>query len=165
MLSRESWRLIVLAVAVVVFGFAIETYAQSRPGGSKVRRGDGSQVSRASPNLHEDDEVKILIPAGWSISKGDHPAVDSYEAVGSSVSQAKRNLLLAKNGYTLALAYDTEHASGIEGGRFIEMLRIPWLDPNDAWDCSLHFEGKPWPASRKLMFVNLIFRTDDPKVR
>ena len=55
--------------------------------------------------------------------------------------------------------------SGIEGGRFIEVLRIPWLDTGAAEDCSLHLSQSAQPASRTLMFLNIIFRTDDPEVR
>jgi hypothetical protein len=127
-------------------------------------------VNSTPPKVYEDDEVKILIPAGWAISTRAHPAVEPYTingmiAGGSSVLEAEGKLLVEKNGYTLAVAYHTGHASGIIGGRFIEMLRIPWLDPDQAWTCSLHFGGIPQPASRTLMFMNLTFDTGDSKVR
>src|SRR5579872_3180411 len=135
----------------------IRTYAQTA-----VKQGIGhrSQTGRTVPDVFEDDEVRIPIPNGWTVSSGDHPAVDPYGngAAGNSVDNAKGKLLLRKGRYTLAIAYDTEHASGVTGGRFIEALTIPWLDPMEAWECNGSFTAIPQPASRMLIFQNLIFR-------
>jgi len=118
------------------------------------------------PKIYEDDEIKVPIPSGWSVATEDHLAVGPYSGTGSSItSGAKGKLLLSKDGYTLTLAYDTEHVSGIDGGRFIEMLRIPWLDADDAWTCSQYLSQRPQPVSRALMLINLTFRTEDAKVQ
>jgi len=152
-----------LGSEIVICLFAVATCAQSNPSKPPLQ-------SDRSPRVYEDDEIKIPIPDGWAIAKGDHPGVEPYRinggiAVGSAVENAPKKVLLEKGQYILALAYETMHASGVEGGRFIEMLRIPWLDPDEAWDCSLQFMHIPQPASRKLMFISLLFPTGDPKVR
>lgn len=148
---------VVLVSGAVNGGLAPNSDAQVPSAKPRTSETETAQARPASPKVYEDDEVKIPIPAGWMIATGDHPAV---------ISQAKSGLLLlAKNGYTLALAYHTEHASGIVGGRFIEVLRIPWLSADEAWDCSLHLGSYPQPASRTLMFINIFFPTGDPEVR
>jgi hypothetical protein len=164
-------RLAALAVAcVVTCGFLTKAYSQTPSAKSKPTQEHRLPAKTMSPTVYEDDEVKIPIPAGWVRSTRAHPAVGPYKihgqiAAGSAVLQAKGRLLLEKNGYILALAYHTEHASGIRGGRFIEMLRIPWLDPDQAWTCSLHFRTIPQPASRTLMFMNLTFESGFSRVR
>ena len=157
--------LLLLVLGAVSSGFALNSMAQVPSLELRTAETKTAHERRTSPKVYEDDEVNIRIPVGWMIATGDHPAVAPYDGAGSSITQAKGKLILSKNNYTLALAYDAEHASGPEGGRFIEILRIPWLDANEAWDCSLHLSQYPQPASRTLMFMNIIFRTDDPEVR
>jgi hypothetical protein len=114
--------------------------------------------------VYEDDEIKLQIPAGWLIATGDHPAPTNAE--GSALSLANQKLTLLKNGYTLALDYQAEHASGIEGGRFLEVFNIPWLEDSAvATSCSQYLRSIPQPASRTLMLMSLTFRTGDPNVR
>jgi len=163
--SRETNKaiLLLLVSGAVNYGLAFSSDAQAPS--RKPRTGETESAGRTSPKIYEDDEVKIQIPAGWMIATGDHPAVAPYDGAGSSITQAKGRLLLAKSGYTLALAYHTEQASGVTGGRFIEVLRIPWLSADEAWDCSLHLGSYPQPASRTLMFINTFFPTGDPEVR
>lgn len=156
---------LLLVSGAVNCGLALKVDAQAPSTKSRTAETESAHAGRTSPKVFEDDEIKIRIPVGRIIATGDHPAVAPYDGTGSSITQAKGKLLLSKNGYTLALAYDTEHASGIMGGRFIEMLRIPWLGADEAWDCSLYLGGYPQPASRTLMFMNITFRTDDTKVR
>ncbi len=73
-------------------------------------------------------------------------------------------LLLTKSGYSLSLKYHASQASGIEGGRFTEIFSIPWVDDNGS-DCSGYLKKIAWPASRNLIFVNVIVETGDPRVR
>ena len=148
---------VILVLGVVNCRLALNSDAQVPSAKPRTSETETAQARPTSPKVFEDDEVKIPIPARWVIATGDHPAV--------AITGAKGKLLLSRNNYTLALAYHTEHASGIIGGRFIEMLTIPWLDADEAWDCSLHLSSSPQPASRTLMFLNVIFRTDDPEVR
>jgi hypothetical protein len=61
--------------------------------------------------------------------------------------------------------YHTSQASGIVGGRFIEIFKIPWPGVDYAWTCGDSLKRDPWPASRQLMFVNLILDSDDARVR
>jgi len=116
----------------------------------QVKRSQKSVVpARPSPvHIHEDEEVKIPIPASWAIS-----------------DKGSGRIVLKKDRYTLSLLYHTMHASGIQGGRFVEMMQIPWLDINQAWACSSALRRIPYPATRQLMFMNLILDTSDPQVR
>jgi hypothetical protein len=158
--SREANKTIffLLVSGAVNCGLSINSDAQTPP--RKPRTEESESAGRTSPRIYEDDEVKVQIPLDWMIATGDHPAVAPY------ISQAKsRLLLLAKNGYTLALSYHTEQVSGIIGGKLIEVLRIPWLSVNEAWDCTLHLGSYPQPAGRTLMFINIFFPTGDPEVR
>jgi len=163
--SRETMRavLLLLVSGAVNCGLASDSGAQEP---SRKPRTEGTESARRPlPMVFEDDEVKIQIPVDWTIATGDHPAVGPYDGAGSSIIGAKGKLLLSKKSYTLALAYHTEHASGIIGGRFIEVLRIPWLSADEAWDCSLHLGSYPRPASRPLIFINTFFPTGSPEVR
>ena len=163
--SRQSITvaLVLTVSAVVICAFATASAAQAptqRAGAENTSTARGSSVK-----VYEDDEVQIRIPAGWTVATGAHPAVAPYDTVGSSIVRAKGRLLLSKSRYTLALAYDTQHASGIIGGRFIEVLRIPWLSADDAWNCSLHVSELQQPASGTLRFVSIVFHTSNPEVR
>jgi hypothetical protein len=153
-----------VAVCALQLGARVQT-APARP--DHVRSG-AKDAGSATARVYEDDEIRVAIPTGWKVSAGDHPAVGPYTvngriAAGSSVTQAKGKLLLEEHGYTLALAFDTGYASPV--GRFIEMLRIPWLNPDEAWTCSGQFIRTPQPVSRTLMLINLILDTGISKVR
>jgi len=148
---------VVLVLGVVSYRLVLDSDAQVPSAKSGTTETQSAQAGPASPKVHEDDEVKIPIPPGWTTATAGYPAV--------AITGAKGELLLSRNNYTLALAYDAEQASGVIGGRFIEIFRIPWLDADEAGDCSLHLSQHPQPASRTLMFMNIIFRTDDPEVR
>jgi hypothetical protein len=77
----------------------------------------------------------------------------------------KGMLLLEKSGYRLSLGYHLGHASGIVGGRFIEAFAMNWPGLDDAWNCSLYLKEYAQPASRNLVFVNLIIDSGNDKVR
>jgi hypothetical protein len=131
----------------------------------------GAASAQTTPSVYEDDEVRITIPPSWSHATGNYPSIEPYRVdgtvvLGNSVSQAPAKLFLQKGGYTLALAYRTGHASGVEGGRFIEAFNIPWLKPDQAWGpCSGVLAYIPQAASRTLLFQNIVFETGSSKVR
>jgi hypothetical protein len=124
----------------------------------------GNPIVPKKSSVYEDREIRVTIPPGWR-TLSDAETKKSAGSLGNSVSQAKGKLILAKNGYVLGIAYNTDHASGIEGGRFIEIFDIPWPGLDDAWNCSMYLRQDPWPASRHLIFANLIVDTGDPKVQ
>jgi hypothetical protein len=86
-------------------------------------------------------------------------------SLGNSADQGHGKLTLETNGYILGIAYHTDHASGIEGGRFIEIFSISWPGIDDGWNCSLYLQEYPQPASRHLIFINLIVDSGDENVR
>ncbi len=69
--------------------------------------------------------------------------------------------MLQKEGYTLALAYNTSHAGP---GRFVEAFGIPWLTVMQAWSCSNFFDHIPRPANEKLLFMNLVLRPGSAQI-
>jgi hypothetical protein len=115
------------------------------------------------PEIYEDSEIRVKIPLGWRIM----PSADvkNPELTPALGNGARGPLTLEKDGFILALAYHTSQASGVIGGRFIEVFSIPWLDTDEAWTCSGSLEKDPWPASRQLLFVNLILDSGDEHVR
>jgi len=146
------WRRRSIAVAATtVLAVVIPTCARAQSVESK-HRGD-SVVAEKSRKTYEDSEIKVAIPGGWSILSS--PKDKAHEG----------RLLLEKSGYTLSLAYHTGQASGIVGGRFIEIFAIPWPGVDDQWTCSGYLREDPWPANRHLIFVNVIVETGDARVR
>ena len=107
--------------------------------------------------MYEDREIQLRIPTGWRILPSETSRRDARDTAG--------RLSLEKNGYKLSLGYHVGHTSGIIGGRFIEAFDLDWPGLDDAWTCSGYLTEDPQPASRNLMFVNVIVDTGDPKVR
>jgi hypothetical protein len=143
------------AGCVMVCGSVASASPQSPAVEPKINPISEVRTTGTSQRVYEDDEVKIPIPAGWMASAPAHP----------SAPPSLRELLLKKDGYTLDLFPNSHQVSGIAGGRFIEVFEIPWLDHDQAWDCSLHFIRVPEPVSHALMFINLTLATDDSRVR
>ncbi|MDQ2775535.1 MAG: hypothetical protein M3Y57_11560 [Acidobacteriota bacterium] len=151
-----------LRVSLVVAVLAAVSLAQTAPNSARPRTGNLS--------VYEDDEVRIIIPAGWSCASGNYPSLEPYRVggavvAGNSVLQADGRLLLQKDGYTLALVYRTQHASGAVGGRFIEAFDIPWLDPDQALTCSFVLTHLSQPANRTVLFRNMLMNTGIADVR
>lgn len=107
----------------------------------------------------DNEDIRVAIPNGWVRVTQNPPFSAGSTGIRSGV------LVIEKQGYFLTLAYQTSHASGAEGGRFIEAFSIPWLNTDDAWTCSLVLKEVSQPASRTLMFVNLTLNTGDSAVR
>ncbi len=128
-----------------------------------------SHAPRTFLDVYEGDEVRIPIPSGWSVSVPDNHAISKtdYPAVAQTFAPAPGDgLFLTKNGYILTLAYNSGHASGITGGRFIEVLQIPWIDdPFEGWDCGSLLQRRSQPVNRILLFTSLILDPAAPEVR
>jgi hypothetical protein len=140
----------IAVMAVVLLGTSL-TCAHAQSVESKTH---DSATAKTSSKIFEDREIKVRIPRGWRILSD--AEIKDIDSLGNSVSQGSGKLILQKNAYTLGLAYNTDHASGVDGGRFIEILNIPWPGVDDAWDCSLYLSEYPQPASRILMFANVL---------
>lgn len=115
--------------------------------GESARSGQRQSGAKA----YESGEIKLRIPNGWNIQHRHR------ESVGA--------LFLEKDGFTLSLAYHAGQASGIVGGRFEEILNVPWEREDAGVACSGYLQRRPWPASRNLIFINLILQTGDPTVQ
>lgn len=148
MSGHLSWKhLVSFALTVgIPWGTVVPADAHTQPDQTK-------QVTKqkAAESIYEGNSVKVKIPGGWRVQdRGQRP-------VGAVV--------LEKNGFELKLAFHARQASGIVGGRFIEVFAMNWFGLEDAWTCSGYLQQVTWPASRNLIFVNLIIPTGDAKVR
>ncbi len=150
---------LLLVVAAVSCGMPSMVHAQTaaKRAGSETRP-EGHQ---AAATTYQDDQIELRIPRGWTRVSGPPAGVPDHRFawLNGGIVLAKRKLLLEKDGYILSLAYDTEHASGVDGGRFGEVFNIPWPSQEDVGNCSLHLYGLPMPASRTLLFFSLIVDT------
>jgi hypothetical protein len=164
MLSAIGVLLLSVVPGALSVGAVRSGHLQAQPGKSKTAQAAIVNAKNPPPATYEDDEIRLQLPAGWMIATKEHPAVAPSLGPEHYITGNGR-LLLMKNGYTLSLAYNTGHTSGIVGGRFVEILAIPWLDSDQAWTCSLSLVQSPEPANRALMFVNLSFHTGDEAVR
>ena len=120
--------------------------------------GKGASRDSKTRRVYEDSEVRIAIPTGWSIVPKDELSRNGGvgASLGNSVSGADGKVVLEKGDYVLGITYHTDHASGIEGGRFIEIFNIPWPHIEDPWTCSLYLRGSVYPANRILTFTSLV---------
>ncbi len=154
-----------LKAAALLLAFASAGIVSS----AQTAKGAASELSK--PRMFKDDEVRIPIPAGWKrtyqFSPSTHNSFQGFENDKPHTFPITGTLLLEKDGYTLTLAYATGQASGIMGGRSIEVFNIPWSiePPGDLWSCADSFEHVPQPASRTLLFENLIVDTTQPHIR
>jgi hypothetical protein len=157
MLFHLWQRLVSILIAVAAAHLlAVSGYAQTVVPKSEEKKPHGAM------SVYEDDQVRIVVPADWTVVTESNPRLDQFAELGRSITSAKGKLLLKKTGYTLGIAYDTEQTSGIIGGRLIEILSIPWPIVDDEWSCIDSFKHEPQPASRELMFVNLIVDSGGP---
>lgn len=161
--------LLVFAAAATMSSCLIEkTLAQGPPANSKPATGQGAHASPVPSTVYEDSEIKVRIPAGWALLP--RPGRRDlgrgrYGSLGNSVLPEEGRVVLEKKGYVLAIAYDTSHASGIIGGRFPEVFNIPWPGIDDEVNCSMHLGGFTQPASRALMFINVVIDSGLAEVR
>ena len=125
MSSHFFWRFRSIAIAVVItLLIAAPTFVGQTSVASKHR---GAAILK----VYEDSEIKVTIPTGWSTLL--NPKDKAHEGT----------LVLEKRGYQLSLAYHAAHASGIVGGRFIEILEIPWEEEDAGTNCSGYLRQEP----------------------
>ena len=114
---------------------------------------------RQAPNIYEDDEIRVLIPPGWTQSSGD-PELEPLLR-----DPATRTLQLDKAGYTLSLAYNVAAPRAAAARRFTEVFALPWLDPAQVDGCSFYFKRSQQPTSEALLFIGLWLDTSNPAER
>lgn len=143
-----------LVLVFVICGFAAKTDAQ------QISSAEFTPAQPGPPREYEDDQVKIVIPSGWSLSLPSNQAIPKTDL--PSIAQIfapppGNGVFLEKDGYTLTLAYVASHASGIRGGRIIEVFRVPWIDdPFEGESCVGLLRRTPRRADETLQFVSLI---------
>jgi len=150
MTSHIRSRHFLLALVAAASVLASSVVGQARP--------EGRHKAQVSPSIYEDREIKVTIAPGWRILPS--PETSRRDAV-----DTPGRLSLEKNGYKLSLGYHLGHASGVTGGRFIEAFDLSWPGLDDPWTCSGYLKEYPQPASRNLIFINLVVDSGDPKVR
>jgi len=168
-MSLGFWRTIPLAtLTLIIAGHesvrALGTALQSPPSNLPSPSGQ-------SPVTYEDNEVKVVVPADWdqiTLPKtADDPAFRRIPArLWVRLPPAKTGLVLASGRYTLVLNFQSGHASGVEGGRFIEAFNIPWIeDGADVWACGGYLRQFPQPVNRELIFINYWLKGQTPEGR
>ena len=156
---------------MLALALAVQGWGQALPSVPESRMLNGPQESRSPLRVYEDSVVKVVIPPDWKILKipvrADDPAFPKAALrLQAHIPAPGEGLVLVKGGYTLVLATVSGHASGINGGRFIEVFRIPWLeDSTEAWSCSGYLRRDPQPVNRELIFINLTLAVWTPEGR
>ena len=84
--------------------------------------------AQAGRHIFEDDRIRVEIPAGWSI----HTATEHVR--GDQPFELPIGALLTKGKYRIYLLTHKQQASGIEGGRFSEVVNYvsPWIDMSES---------------------------------
>lgn len=151
--------LLMFGAALAVFYGSASAHAQAPSTGTKHSEEEKSHLARTTGRIYEDDQIRIVMPVGWTVGSADRP-VERYPTAGPSIPHPGNGLVLTKQGYTLALAYSAGHSS--PNGRFGEVFRMPWLpDVADEDACVRFLREFSRPVDRKLIFVNLVFAIDD----
>lgn len=114
-----------------------------------------------SPNVYEDDRIRVAIPDGWTLSK---PTETFMSVPGTWKTDTVPGALLTKGKYKLYLLTHHGQASGVEGGRFGEISPFvsPWLYAGDTCDWYIHPETTKVTA--KLSRVDNYYDTAHPTV-
>jgi hypothetical protein len=163
MYVRFAWCLLVgTAFATsLALGAQLELRAQNRSEKLSTAEARKRNVESRSPfKAYEDTESRILIPSGWRVSQTDRPAalLNTENPGVAQFPTRGHGLLLAKNGYTLAMNNDAGQTSPIAGGRFFEVFRIPWLeDVANAWACGGRLVEDQGQSVGRFYFFNLTF--------
>jgi hypothetical protein len=82
----------------------------------------------ASQKFFKDDRIRVAIPSGWSL----HTATEHVS--GDKPFELPIGALLTKGKYRIYLLTHQSQASGIEGGRFSEIVNYvsPWIDMSES---------------------------------
>jgi len=139
--------------------------------GEISRRSSESGARARGASVYEDSELKLTIPAGWERvtvpALADDPVFLRMPARRwVHLPPTGTGLVLANGRYTLVLKFESGHASGVEGGRFIEAFNIPWIeDSSNVWSCSGRLWKRPQPVNRELIFLNYWLMAGTPEDR
>ena len=113
--------------------------------------------STTPQSVFEDDRIRVEIPAGWSVQ----PATEHVS--GDKPFELPIGALLTKGKYRLYLLSHQEQSSGIEGGRFSEVVQYiaPWIDMSESpWlPCPSEIQGSGAVTDNKLTRQDLYFDT------
>jgi hypothetical protein len=108
-------------------------------------------------SVFEDDRIRVEIPAGWSAQ----PATEHVS--GDKPFELPIGALLSRGKYRLYLLSHKEQASGIEGGRFSEVVQYisPWINMSESpWlPCPSEIQGSEAITDNKLTRQDLYFDT------
>jgi hypothetical protein len=121
--ARPNLVLIYAAALAALYG-SIIAYAQTPSTGSRHSEKEKTHLPTTVSRIYEDNQIRIVIPPGWTVGNVDRP-VERYPTAGPSIPHPGNGLVLTKQGYTLALAHSMGRSS--PNGRFGEVLRMPWL--------------------------------------
>jgi len=121
------------------------------------QRAECQRKSATPQSVFEDDRMRVEIPVGWSVQ----PATEHVS--GDKPFESPIGALLSKGKYRLYLLTHQEQASGIEGGRFSEVVQYisPWIDMGESpWlPCPSEIQGSEAVTDNKLTRQDLYFDT------
>lgn len=156
----------VLAVTAAIC--ATSAKCDSRTSSPAVSQGKQTKRGsvRATDKVYEDDAVRIRIPHDWKVlrvGRPDDPLAVHAPMVAGLLPSPGDGVVLGSRGYILTLFDKASQASGMIGGRFIEVFQIPWIpDAQDAWGCGDFLRKVPEQAG-DLQFISLTL--DQPSSR
>jgi hypothetical protein len=110
---------------------------------------------KGSQNVFEDDRIRVGIPSGWSVQ----PATETV--TGEKTYQSPIGALFTKDHYKLYLLSHHGQASGVEGGRFSEVVEYvsPWIDMSESPWLPCPSQGSEAVTNNKLSRMDLYFDT------
>lgn len=167
--SLGSWRTVALGTLILVV--AANGSVRTLCNGLQVRPLNPPPRSGSRLSAYEDNQIKLLVPADWeqiTVPKNaDDPALRRIPSrLWVSLPPTGEGLVLAHGRYTLVLKFLSGHASGVDGGRFIEAFRIPWIEEvSDMWSCGGYLAEYPQPVNRELIFINYWFTPHTQETR
>jgi hypothetical protein len=156
-MSPRKW----LGFAAVLASFASLAAVVSRAQ-SQNQQGAASPAAPQTPNVYEDDRIRVSIPDGWTLSK---PTATLTTVAGASETQTVPGAVLTKGKYKLYLLTHHGQASGAPGGRFGEITPYvaPWFDAGSTCDWYLHTEAAR--VTTQLSRVDNYYDTAHPTVQ
>ncbi len=107
------------------------------------------------PNLsaqsYEDDRIQVQSPAGWRVQQV------LQTATGDKTFRTPIGGVLTRGRYRVYLLTHYGQTSGIEGGRFSDILRYvaPWMKVGDPWGCIDRLSTSVTPVTNDLSRVDL----------
>jgi len=167
-----KWLGIVATLASIVSLAAVASHVQDQnqqeavpPAAQSPAESPATPAAAQSPNVYEDDRIRVVIPDGWTLSK---PSATSATLTGGSVTEHTETVpgaVLTKGKYKLYLLTHHGQASGVQGGRFGEISAYvaPWLDSNST--CVWYIHPETTKVTGKLSRVDNYYDTAHPAVQ